>query len=149
MNSDNKKQEKKSNFLTGLLTGVAGVGLGVLGAFIYNEVSKENAGARQSRQENLSTSASNNNNRNEVTSDWNEYESFICPICQEVMYDPVITPKGISYERKAILKWLEKKQECPITKQPLRKEDLITNFALKQAIENYFTLQQKNKDNKN
>jgi hypothetical protein len=144
MENNNKERKNKSNLLTGLLAGIAGAAIGAVGAFVYNEISKDN----QKRENNLSTQASNSyNSQNQVTSDWDEYESFLCPISQEVMYDPVITPKGISFERKAILNWLSKKKECPITKTPLNENDLISNYALKQAIENYFANQKRNNKN--
>jgi hypothetical protein len=135
MKSDRDK--KQSSMIPGLLGGIVGIGLGILGAVVFNEVSKEKEEARKQDEIQIS---------NQVTSDWDDYESFLCPISQEVMYDPVITPRGISFERKAILKWLEKKKECPITKTPLSEKELITNYALKQAIDRYFAIQ-KNKSN--
>lgn len=34
--------------------------------------------------------------------------SFICPLTQDIMKDPVIDPEGNSYEREAILEWLNR-----------------------------------------
>jgi len=62
---------------------------------------------------------------------------FMCPITLQIMEDPVITPHGITYERQAILDWIEKKRTCPITQKPLGAEELITCYALKSAIEDY------------
>ena len=50
------------------------------------------------------------------------------------MTDPVSTPDGITYERKAIIKWLETKDYCPKTNKKLFLKDLRPNYALKEAI---------------
>lgn len=73
-------------------------------------------------------------NRNESVID-----SFLCPISHEIMMDPVITKYGISYERSSIETWLQNSSICPITKQPLTKQDLICNYALKKAIGEYLS----------
>ena len=125
--------EKKSNFSTGIFAALAGVVVGVAGKLLYDELSKP-----EEKIPNAALNENQNTPNHKVTPDWDEYESFLCPISQEVMNDPVITPQGISYERKNITSWLENNNNCPITKNPLRKEDLITNYALKQAIEKYF-----------
>jgi hypothetical protein len=122
-----EKKKSNSGWATGLFAAIAGVAIGVAGKYLYDEVVEEKKSVPA----------------NKVTAEWSDYESFLCPICQEIMQDPVITPHGISYERKSILKWLEKNTKCPITKNPLRKEDLIVNYALKQAIDDYFKNQKK------
>mmetsp|Transcript_9257 Transcript_9257/g.11961 ORF Transcript_9257/g.11961 Transcript_9257/m.11961 type:complete len:766 (+) Transcript_9257:83-2380(+) len=50
------------------------------------------------------------------------------------MKDPVMDPEGNSYERFAILKWLEDHSTSPITRSHLRKEDLVPNRALKDLL---------------
>jgi hypothetical protein len=62
-------------------------------------------------------------------------DDFICPICQEIMVDPVVTPSGQSFERNAIEQWLKKNKTDPITRQYLTIEQLYPNRALKQLIE--------------
>ena len=79
-------------------------------------------------------------------------ESFICPITQNIMSDPVVTPYGISYEKSAIEDWLNKNNNDPIAQKPLKKEDLViikektedTKFKKKDIItykieDNYIT----------
>jgi len=54
------------------------------------------------------------------------------------MHDPVIDREGNSYERKAILDWLRKGNDTsPMTRQPLKKDDLTPNRALKDQIESF------------
>ena len=72
-------------------------------------------------------------------------ESFVCPINQTLMEDPVITPYGTTYERSAILNWLKKSKTDPLTKKKLTADMLITNFALRDAIQEYKDSLEKNK----
>ena len=61
---------------------------------------------------------------------------YLCPITKAVMMDPVITNEGISYGREAIGNWLRRGNSiCPVTKEPLRLEDLRPNRALRNLIE--------------
>ena len=64
-------------------------------------------------------------------------EPYLCPISKEIMENPVITPYGHSFERKAIVEAINRKGECPITRKKLEIKDLIPNYSLKTAIENY------------
>lgn len=43
------------------------------------------------------------------------------------MKTPVIDTFGYTYEKDTILNWLDKKSECPFTKQTLHKKDLRVN----------------------
>lgn len=54
----------------------------------------------------------------------NPDEDLNCPITQEFMVDPVITPYGHVFERVALEQSLQRKQECPLTRKPLKIEDL-------------------------
>ena len=51
------------------------------------------------------------------------------------MVDPVVDPEGNSYERTAILEWLERSHTSPITRTPLTPEQLIPNRALQELLE--------------
>jgi Mg-chelatase subunit ChlD len=64
-------------------------------------------------------------------------ENFNCPITGEFLVDPVLTPKGHSYERKAIEEWIDLKHESPQTREPLRKDQLINNIALRDTIASF------------
>ena len=60
---------------------------------------------------------------------------YICPITNDLMFEPVIDPEGNSYERSAILEWLHSNKVSPITRSPLDASKLVPNRALKEAIE--------------
>ena len=53
-----------------------------------------------------------------------------CPITGKILNDPVITPDGQTFERKAILEKIEQVEENPITKNVLNKNDLIQNILV-------------------
>ena len=66
-----------------------------------------------------------------------EANVYTCPINMEIFVDPVITKEGYTFERHAILKWLETNNTCPLSRGPLTINELIPNKNLKQQIE-YF-----------
>jgi hypothetical protein len=61
-------------------------------------------------------------------------EDFLCPILHEVMEDPVITPGGINFERRAIEEWLQRNRSCPVTRKRLQPHQLKRNDALLAAM---------------
>jgi hypothetical protein len=147
-----ESNSKKSTTMGVLAAAGIGVGLGLLGKFLWDkyadpkeETHKAKAVIHDNHNKNKKEKECEND---ETTIDGlDSIESFICPITNEIMVDPVITPKGISFERQAIVDWLQKKKVCPITKAPLQEKDLITNYALKSSIEDCRKKQMK-KDNK-
>lgn len=58
-----------------------------------------------------------------------------CPITKEVMADPVVDAEGNSFERSAIVEWLLKNEHSPLTRTPMRVEQLAPNRSLREAIE--------------
>ncbi|RZK79888.1 MAG: hypothetical protein EOO85_02445 [Pedobacter sp.] len=51
------------------------------------------------------------------------------------MKDPVVDPEGNTYDREAITEWLQKNSTSPISRNPLKPEDLIPNRALKETMD--------------
>ncbi|CAK4610698.1 unnamed protein product [Aphanomyces euteiches] len=64
-------------------------------------------------------------------------EYFLCPIGMDIMYDPVTTPNGVSYERKWIEEHITRSHIDPLTRESLRIGQLRPNVALRQAIEDF------------
>lgn len=62
---------------------------------------------------------------------------MVCPITHELIGDPVIDPDGYSYEKEAILKWLQGNSTSPVTRTPLSPAALKPNRALADTIEEY------------
>ena len=62
-------------------------------------------------------------------------DSFLCPITREPMTDPVICCDGHTYERTAIELWLRNNSRSPKTNQPLASREVISNHALRNAID--------------
>jgi len=66
--------------------------------------------------------------------------SFICPISQELMRNPVIvTESGQTYEKSSIETWLKNKNTDPLTNIQLKSKNIIPNYALKGAIDEWRT----------
>lgn len=63
-----------------------------------------------------------------------EEELYCCPISHDIMRDPWMDPEGNSYEKDEIFSWLEKNATSPITRKPLRREELAPNRVLKNII---------------
>ena len=64
-------------------------------------------------------------------------KEFKCPITQQIMEEPVITPYGTSYEKSAIIDWIKKNKTDFETKKTLTEDMLVTNHILKVAIKDY------------
>ena len=62
---------------------------------------------------------------------------FVCPLTLQLMTDPVVTRYGQSYERSAIVEWIAKGKDCPMTRQPLSLGGIITNHALRAKIRHW------------
>jgi STIP1 family protein 1 len=61
-----------------------------------------------------------------------------CKISFEIMRDPVITPSGITYDRKDIEEHLQRVGHFdPITRRDLTQDQLVPNLALKEVIDNF------------
>ncbi|KAI3947468.1 hypothetical protein MKW92_049158 [Papaver armeniacum] len=58
-----------------------------------------------------------------------------CQITLDIFRDPVITPSGVTYERKVLLDHLQKVGKFdPITRETLDPRQLIPNLAIKEAV---------------
>uniref|UniRef100_A0A2N9H1T4 RING-type E3 ubiquitin transferase n=1 Tax=Fagus sylvatica TaxID=28930 RepID=A0A2N9H1T4_FAGSY len=63
-------------------------------------------------------------------------KDFVCPITSNIFDDPVTLETGQTYERRAILEWMDRgNSTCPITRQKLHSIQLPkTNYVLKRLI---------------
>ena len=64
-------------------------------------------------------------------------ENLQCPISKRIIDVPVITPYGITYEKDKILMWLISSNTDPVIRKHLSPDQLITNLALKNVIEEF------------
>ena len=64
-------------------------------------------------------------------------DAFTCSISMDVFQDPVVTPSGMSYERRFLEEHLRKANFDPLTRKPLSITQLYPNTALKQAADHY------------
>ena len=64
-------------------------------------------------------------------------DMWLCGV-QEVMEEPVLAGDGYTYERSAILQWLQLGHTTsPMTNQPLEHPGLTSNRALRAAIQQW------------
>ena len=64
-------------------------------------------------------------------------EYGICPITQEYMENPVLSPSGIYYEKLAIKTWIEKNQTDPFTREKLTMDMLVEDEEYRKQIIRY------------
>ena len=70
-------------------------------------------------------------------------QTFECPLTRETMRDPVILcESGFSYERTAIVQWIETNGTNPRTGLPLVDRRIVPNANLNAAITHYRQLDQ-------
>ena len=62
-------------------------------------------------------------------------DEFVCPITQELMFDPVIAADGHTYDRSAIQRWLTNHDTSPKTGKKLDHLNLVENHNLKRLID--------------
>jgi hypothetical protein len=94
---------------------------------------------------------------NEIVDDEDEENTipsqYLDPITQEIMKNPVMTVQGQTYERKSIEEWFKTCRENhapitdPLTNEELDSDLLISNFSLKQMIEDHPRLKQECENN--
>ena len=70
-------------------------------------------------------------------------ESFICPISQAIMEDPVIGSDEQTYNRPEITKWLNERHTSPNTREQMTVESLRSNRLVKEIIEEFLQAQEK------
>ncbi len=59
-------------------------------------------------------------------------DELICPITWEIFRDPVIATDGHVYEREAITTWILQNGTSPLTREPLKVEELQSDDHLRQ-----------------
>jgi len=64
-------------------------------------------------------------------------DSLKCPITLELFRDPVTGQDGHTYERAAIIAWLQKYGTSPITRETMTIESLRPNHTVKQLIDEF------------
>ena len=68
---------------------------------------------------------------------------FRCPITLCVIREPAVTPAGITYERAALMRWLEHQHTEPSTKQRLKRSHVVPNLTLRAMIEDWLQEQKR------
>lgn len=68
-----------------------------------------------------------------------EVPDYLCgKISFEILQEPVITPSGITYERKDIEEHLQRVGHFdPVTRTPLTVDQLIPNYTMKEVVDSF------------
>ena len=82
--------------------------------------------------------------QNATSSDLEIPEDIICPITSQIMADPVVIASGHTYEREAILKWLENNNTDPLTNEKLSNKAVMQNITMKKMIVSFVDKSKKN-----
>ena len=64
-------------------------------------------------------------------------ESISCPITLMPMYNPVLAPDGQTYEKEAIIRWLNEKGISPHDRREMNKNQLQTNVNIRYLCDKY------------
>ena len=61
---------------------------------------------------------------------------FMCPLSHQLMTDPVWSVHGETFQREAILAWLDMENDyCPFSGKPLNMSDIVPNYALRTRVQ--------------
>lgn len=62
--------------------------------------------------------------------------AYICALTHRLIQSvPVLSPEGYTFDRVAILSYLETNDKCPISGKPLKAEDLIVNEMINEKLQ--------------
>lgn len=93
---------------------------------------EDEARCRCRQLEDIFGKAEAENLKKRIVPDW-----LIDNITFSIMWDPVVTKHGHSYDRATLIGHLRRSQTDPLTREPLREDELRPNLALKAASEEF------------
>ena len=72
-------------------------------------------------------------------------EAFICPLSLDLMRQPAITPRGTTYDREALSRWVTAEGRYPAGEaaSPLRMDQLTPNLTVRNLIQAWLDEQEK------
>ena len=64
-------------------------------------------------------------------------EAFVCPLSLDLMRQPAITPRGTTYDREALSRWVIAESRYPAREaaSPLRMDQLTPNLTVRNLIQ--------------
>ncbi|KAL0053744.1 hypothetical protein WJX82_010251 [Trebouxia sp. C0006] len=68
-------------------------------------------------------------------------DAYRCPITLTLMREPAITYEGLTYDRPAILRWIEQRKKDPKTAKKLKANHLIPNLILRECMQSWIDKQ--------
>ena len=91
---------------------------------------------KESEKDLININNLNELNKKEEKEEFDE-EYGICPITQEYMENPVLSPSGNYYEKSAIIDWINRNNTDPLTREHLSIDMLIEDEDYKNEIIKY------------
>jgi uncharacterized protein YegL len=85
----------------------------------------------------ITSMTTSNTTTNTTTFSEDVLESLTCSITGEIMKDPVQGNDGNTYERSAIVEWLNRSQTSPITREPMTINNLKVNTNIRYLCDKY------------
>ena len=72
-------------------------------------------------------------------------EAFICPLSLDIMRQPAVTPRGTTYDREALSRWVTAERRYPAGEaaSPLRMDQLAPNLIVRNLIQAWLDEQEK------
>ena len=72
-------------------------------------------------------------------------EAFICPLSLDIMRQPAVTPRGTTYDRDALSRWVTAERRYPAGEaaSPLRMDQLAPNLIVRNLIQAWLDEQKK------
>lgn len=61
--------------------------------------------------------------------------TLLCPLTGNVINDPVVLTDGYTYERAAIVEWLEQQPFSPLTMEPVQLQAVRANLAVRKLVQ--------------
>jgi chemotaxis protein histidine kinase CheA len=68
-------------------------------------------------------------------------EDLECPITRAPFVDPVVAADGHTYERSAIVNWLNTHNSSPVTNAPLQHKTIVPNITIKKIVQSVHSQQ--------
>ena len=67
-------------------------------------------------------------------------KDLLCPITQEIFFEPFMTCDGHTFEKKAIEQWFLKSDTSPVTNLKLNSKDLFPNNVVRKMVDDLYEL---------
>ncbi|CAD8098658.1 unnamed protein product [Paramecium sonneborni] len=131
--SNQQGQVDKNSNNNAWLYALGGLAIGAIATFFGMKTINDN------NQSQIQSQVQTNQQAQQVTSDGEQFiETLCCPITGELINDAAqLSTCGHTFERQALLQWLNKSKDCPSCRKPANQQNIIKNYALQEIIDQH------------